>query len=55
MLSCHDMKKDQVYVCESCGIELKVLKECKNAGIAEDQHDHECCNFVCCEKEMTLK
>ncbi len=28
MASCHEMKMGQVYVCEGCGLELQVVKEC---------------------------
>ena len=31
MPSCHQMKLGQVYVCEECGLELKVVKACKSA------------------------
>lgn len=55
MASCHEMKLNDVYVCESCGLELKVVHQCKNFGIDEEKHDHKTCNFVCCEKEMKVK
>lgn len=28
MASCETMKKGQVYVCEDCGFEVEVIKEC---------------------------
>jgi len=55
MASCHDMKMGEVYMCEECGVELKVVAQCKNFGVAEENHDHDTCNFVCCEKEMVVK
>ena len=55
MASCHEMKQGDVYVCKDCGLELKVVAQCKNFGISEDDHDHAPCNFVCCEKEMVVK
>ena len=45
--TCSNMKEGEVYTCESCGLEIQVLKECT-----------ECCcstEFICCEKPMTLK
>jgi hypothetical protein len=56
MASCHDMKLGQVYVCEECGLELKVVKECKECG----QEDEACgctehCTFACCGEDMKLK
>lgn len=29
MPSCHEMKLGQVYVCEECRLEIKVIKECQ--------------------------
>lgn len=55
MASCHEMKKGDVYVCKDCGLELQVVNQCKNYGISEEAHEHDTCNFVCCEKEMTVK
>ncbi len=56
MISCHDMKLGQVYVCEECGLELKVVKECRECG--EDAADCDCaepCTFSCCGEELKLK
>ena len=47
MPSCHQMKLGQVYVCEDCGLELKVVKECE-CTLAD-------CEFKCCGEEMKLK
>ncbi len=59
MASCHDMRKGEVYVCEDCGLELQVVKECRDAGTPAD----ECgchttagpCTFSCCGKELVKK
>ena len=32
MVGCNDMKMGQVYVCGECGVELKVVNECKECG-----------------------
>jgi len=56
MPSCHDMKLGEVYVCEHCELELKVVKTCKDCG--ESIEDCECpehCSFSCCGEEMKLK
>ena len=42
MPSCHEMKMDQVYVCEGCGLELKVVKECKECGTEERTEAWDC-------------
>ena len=35
--NCHEMKMGEVYACEDCGLELKVVKECRSCGTpAED-------------------
>ncbi|MFX1533310.1 MAG: hypothetical protein ACFFDI_03680 [Promethearchaeota archaeon] len=59
MVSCHDMKEGQIYTCEDCGLELKVLKECKECGTSaeecgcSDETDH--CEFSCCGEPLKLK
>ncbi len=59
MLSCHNMKKGEIYVCEECGLELQVVKECKDAGTpAEECGCHpkaDPCTFSCCGKDLVKK
>ena len=59
MASCHEMKEGQIYVCEDCGIELKVIKECKNsdkpAADCGCHGDEESGGFFCCGKGIKLK
>ena len=60
MSSCHDMKKGEVYVCRKCGLELKVVKECKNAGRpagACECHPHgeDECVIDCCGEPLAKK
>jgi hypothetical protein len=49
------MKEGQFYVCEECGLELKVAKNCT----ADDKHPKgvSCirCIHVCCNKDMKLR
>ena len=49
-MHCHDMKIDQVFRCEECGLELKVIHECKDAGKGPDCHSE--CKLICCDKEL---
>jgi len=53
--NCHDMRKGDVLVCEGCGLELQVTKECKDCG--EPASACECgpCTFVCCDKELEIR
>ncbi len=51
-LHCHDMKKGQVYACETCGLEIKILSECTECCNDEDQCG---CSFTCCGDDLTLK
>jgi hypothetical protein len=59
MASCHEMKKDEIYTCPDCGLELKVVAVCKDAGqgdgceCSEDDHDH--CSIACCGKPLVKK
>ena len=40
------VKKDQVLVCDTCGVKLKVIQDC----------DSTCaCNIICCGKPLQLK
>lgn len=59
MPSCHDMKTGEVYTCSDCGIELKVVKECKDAGTPAESCDchttADPCTFSCCGKELVKK
>jgi len=55
MASCHEMKLGQVYVCEDCGLELKVVKECEECGTDEAECTLADCTFKCCGEEMKLK
>jgi len=37
MAGCHDMKEGEIYVCENCGLELKLVKECKNSHVSKEE------------------
>jgi hypothetical protein len=51
--ACHEMQKDQVWVCEACGLELKVVKTC--ADQVEGTCLTEPCEIECCGKALKLK
>ncbi|EGQ79150.1 hypothetical protein HMPREF9094_1821 [Fusobacterium animalis ATCC 51191] len=55
MVSCENMKKGEVYKCQSCGFEIEVKEacDCGTSGNCET-HDknHECCEFTCCGKPL---
>lgn len=56
MTSCHDMRLNQVYVCGDCGLELKVVKECEEVGMPEEECSCEVHGgFECCGEPLTLK
>lgn len=55
MTDCHKMKKGQIYICEGCGVELKVVKECHECGTPSEECECEPCTFVCCGNELKLK
>ncbi len=55
MTNCHEMKLGQVYVCEDCGLELKVVNECKDCGTPADECECPPCTFVCCGEPLKLK
>jgi hypothetical protein len=50
------MRLGQVYVCEECGLELKVVKECHEVGLPEEECS--CAvhgGFECCGEPLALK
>ncbi len=56
MVNCHNMKLGQIYMCEDCGLELKVVVECEECGTsAESCGCDEHCEFSCCGAPMKLK
>jgi hypothetical protein len=59
MPNCHEMKNGEIYSCEDCGLELQVIKECKDSGKpAEECGCHPAagpCTFSCCGKDLVKK
>ena len=59
MLSCSEMKKGEVYMCQECGLELQVVKECTDTGTPEEKHactpGSGTCTFSCCGKDLVKK
>ncbi|MHC4464533.1 MAG: hypothetical protein ACYS30_24350 [Planctomycetota bacterium] len=39
------VKTGQILRCQTCGVELKVIKDCDSTCL---------CNIVCCDRPMTL-
>lgn len=55
MASCNEMRKGEVYACEDCGLELEVIKECKEAGTASETSQCAPCPIMCCGEELKKK
>jgi hypothetical protein len=58
LTSCSQMKMNQVYYCEDCGIELKVVKECTECGTKVSTSACGCteeCSFECCGQPMKMR
>ena len=59
MSGCHDLRKDEILVCEDCGMELKVIRECKDVGAPAEEcacHTEENpCSIECCGKPLVKK
>lgn len=49
---CRDMKRGEVYVCEACGIELQVVKECDHK---DAENDASTCGFTCYGEPLKLR
>ncbi len=52
MANCGDMKKGDIYLCKSCGLELQVKKTCSCGSEGKDA-----CSvpLQCCGKDMTKR
>jgi len=52
MIKCAEMKEGDRFLCETCGLELKVMKSC-NCGASEDIF----CTvpLQCCGKDMVKR
>jgi hypothetical protein len=53
------MRKDEIYVCSDCGLELKVVQQCRDTGKEGQtcgcEDDREPCAISCCGKELIRK
>jgi hypothetical protein len=54
MSCCADLKLNQVWVCETCGLEIKIVKECDclKEGATTCKPD-DC--LTCCDKALKIK
>lgn len=52
MANCTDMKESDLYGCNSCGLELSVVKECTCEEGSEDACTK---TLMCCDAEMVAK
>jgi hypothetical protein len=50
---CADLKLNQVWACEDCGLEVKILKECGPTAGAKACEPNFC--LACCDKPLKLK
>ncbi|MCE5199583.1 MAG: hypothetical protein ABFD54_06640 [Armatimonadota bacterium] len=55
MSKCSDMKLGEVYICEDCGLELEVVKECGNEMTEGTTCESQPCTLACCNKELVKK
>ncbi|NLX05105.1 MAG: hypothetical protein GXY33_08175 [Phycisphaerae bacterium] len=60
MASCHEMKRNEVYACEQCGMELQVLKECVDVGKPAEEctchaETQEKCEITCCGQGLVRR
>jgi hypothetical protein len=50
MAHCHEMKSGETYVCQSCGLELQVMKSCGDTGSCSCGEP-----VMCCGKPLARK
>jgi hypothetical protein len=51
---CADLKLNQVWVCDTCGLEIKIAKECDCAKEPSGACKPDDC-LTCCDKPLKLK
>lgn len=51
---CAELKVDQVWVCEVCGLQIKIVKECNCLQEGADTCNHDAC-VMCCGRPLTLR
>ena len=53
-MSCHNYTEGEVYECNKCGLEIKILQGYQEC--CEEHEPGECeCTFQCCGKPLALK
>jgi hypothetical protein len=63
MTNCHEMRNGETYHCPDCGLELQVVKECRDVGKPaedcgchkEDTSSDQACTLTCCGKPLVKK
>ena len=59
MANCQEMKNGDIYKCEDCGMEIQVIKECKDYGTPADTCTcataKNLCTLSCCGKDLVKK
>ena len=51
---CVDLKLNQVWVCETCGLEIKIAKECDCLTEGAKVCEPSAC-LTCCDKPLKIK
>jgi hypothetical protein len=54
MSCCVELKLNQVWVCETCGLEVKIVKECNWLAEGAKPCEPNAC-LKCCDKPLKLK
>jgi hypothetical protein len=49
------MKLGEIYRCSECGLELEVVKECREANLPPKEGKCSPCPLVCCGEELVKK
>ncbi|MGD0819680.1 MAG: hypothetical protein ABSA71_02945 [Desulfomonilia bacterium] len=52
------MKKNEIYMCKECGLEIKIVQECKECKEPGGSSASCCvngCTFSCCGEELKKK
>jgi hypothetical protein len=55
MSCCLDFKEGQIWACETCGLEIKVVKKCDCAETSNTKVCEPNLCLTCCDKPLKLK
>lgn len=54
IMSCNDIKKNNIFKCKKCGMEIQVIKECEKREKTCSCNENSV-HFMCCNEKLSKK